>query len=227
MLRSAGAALMLMLCGAARAQLGATLSVESDYRFRGVSLSDSRPVGRITLNDDFASGAYAGASATRAQLSRGERYAQLIGYAGYATRRDEGRSLDFGITLSHFAGNSSYDYGEAYAGLLAERWSVRLHYSPNYFGRHVQTAYVDLSARQPISDGVHVFAHAGALVPLAGDIADPQGRRTRTDVRVGAGLSLGRVDLQLAAVGTSRGGPYPAVYDGKRGTWLLSALVSF
>ena len=40
-IRSALAPIALLLGGAAQAQLGATISVESDYRFRGVSLSDS------------------------------------------------------------------------------------------------------------------------------------------------------------------------------------------
>ena len=225
--RAALAPIALLLGGAAQAQLGATLSVESDYRFRGVSLSDSKPAWRLTLNHDFVSGAYAGASATRVELARGDHYSQVVGYAGYVTRPVDGRSLEFGASFSHFTGDTSYDYLEAYAGLLAERWGLRVHYAPDYFGRGVQATYVDATAHWPLNESVRLFGHAGALVPLAGRSFGPDDRRTRVDLRLGIGATAGSFDLQLAWVGASRGGPYPAVYAGRRGTWQLSALLSF
>jgi len=227
MLRSALAPIALLLGCSAQAQLGATVSVDSDYRFRGVSLSDSRPAWRLTLNHDFVSGAYAGASATSVELARDDRYSQLAAYAGYVTRPIDGRALEFGANFSHFTGDSSYDYAEAYAGLLAERWSLRVHYAPDYFGRGVQVAYVDASTHWPLNETLRLFGHAGALVPLAGRSFGPEDRRTRVDLRLGVGASAGSFDVQLAWVGASRGGPYPAVYGGRRSTWQLSALLSF
>ena len=217
----------LMLSGAAQAQLGATVSVESDYRFRGVSLSESKPAWRLTVNHDFMSGAYAGASATSVEIARGDRYSQFVGYAGYVTRPVDGRSLEFGASYSHFTGDSSYDYLEAYAGVVAERWSLRVHYAPDYFGRGVQTAYVDANTHWPINEHVRLFGHTGALVPLAGRTFWPDDKRTRFDLRLGLGVSAGAFDGQLAWVEASRGGPYPAVYASRRSTWQLSALLSF
>ena len=225
--RSAPALIVLILSGAARAQFGATVSVESDYRFRGVSLSESKPAWRLTVNHDFMSGAYAGASATSVELARGDRYSQFVGYAGYATRPVDGRSLEFGASYSHFTGNSSYDYLEAYAGVLAQRWSLRVHYAPDYFGRGVQTAYVDANAHWPLNEHVRLFGHTGALVPLAGHAVWPDDKRTRFDLRLGLGVAADSFDVQLAWVEASRGGPYPAVYASRRSTWQLSALLSF
>ena len=225
--RSALAPIALLLGGAAQAQLGATLSVDSDYRFRGVSLSDSKPAWRLTLNHDFASRAYAGVSATRVQLASDDRYSQLAGYAGYVTRPLDGRALEFGASLFHFTGDTSYDYVEAYAGVLAERWSLRLHYAPDYFGRGVQAAYVDAGAHWPLNEKLRFFGHAGALVPLAGRTFGPDDGRTRLDLRLGLGMSTGSFDIQLAWVDATRGGPYPAVYGGRRNTWQLSGLLSF
>lgn len=226
-LRSALAPIALLLGGAAQAQLGATISVESDYRFRGVSLSDSKPAWRLTVNHDFMSGAYAGASATRVELARDDRYSQLVGYAGYVTRPRDGRSLEFGASFSHFTGDSSYDYLEAYAGLLAERWALRVHYAPDYFGRGVQAAYLDANTNWPLNEHLRVFGHAGVLVPLAGRSFGPDDKRTRADLRLGLGAVAGSFDLQLAWVAATRGGPYPAVYGSRRSTWQLSALLSF
>jgi uncharacterized protein (TIGR02001 family) len=224
-IRRALAPIALLLGGAAQAQLGATLGVESDYRFRGVSLSDSKPAWRLTLNHDFVSGAYAGVSATRVELARDDRYSQLLGYAGYVTRAHDGRSLEFGASVSHFTGDASYDYVEAYAGVLAERWGLRLHYSPDYFGRGVRTVYADANAHWPLSPSWRLFAHAGALTPLGGRWSDD--KRTRADLRLGIGMAARSLDVQLAWVDATRGGPYPAVYSGRRSTWQLSALLAF
>lgn len=226
-LRAALAPIALLLGGAAQAQLGATVSVDSDYRFRGVSLSDSKPAWRVTLNHDFISGAYAGASATQVELARDDRYSQLVGYAGYVTRPLDGRSFEFGASFSHFTGDTSYDYLDAYAGLLAQRWGLRVHYAPDYFGRGVQVAYVDANANWPLNANVRLFGHVGALVPLAGRSFGPDDRRTRVDLRLGLGATAGSLDVQLAWVDATRGGPYPAVYAGRRSTWQLSALLSF
>ena len=225
--RAALAPVALLLGSAAHAQLGATVSVDSDYRFRGVSLSDSKPAWRVTLNHDFLSGAYAGASATRVELARGDRYSQLVGYAGYVTRPLDGRSFEFGASFSHFTGDSSYDYLDAYAGVLAQRWGLRVHYAPDYFGRGVQVAYADANANWPLNANIRLFGHVGALVPLAGRSFGPDDRRTRVDLRLGLGATAGSLDVQLAWVEATRGGPYPAVYAGRRGAWQLSALLSF
>src|SRR4051794_29766688 len=48
--------------GPARAEVGATASIFSDYRFRGYSLSERRPVGIFDFAYDDASGLYADAS---------------------------------------------------------------------------------------------------------------------------------------------------------------------
>jgi len=218
-------AVVLMSFGAAQAQLGATLGVESDYRFRGVSLSDSKPAWRLTLNHDFVSGAYAGASATRVELARDDRYSQLVGYAGYVTRLRDVGSIEVGASFSHFTGDASYDYLEAYVGLLMERWALRVHFAPDYFGRGVRSAYLDANVHWPLNETFRLFGHAGALAVLASPWADD--KRTRFDMRLGLGASAGAFDVQLAWVEASRGGPYPAVYAGRRSTWQLSALLSF
>jgi uncharacterized protein (TIGR02001 family) len=217
-----------MMSCAARAQFSASIAADSDYRFRGVSLSGSKPAVRISANMDAASGWYAGASATQATLSQGERYAQLLGYAGYTTPMTHSHSFEFGASYSVFLGNRQYDYAEAYAGILAQRWSLRLNYSPDYFGRHVQTVYLDGSTHWPLSETARLFAHAGLLVPLAGggDV-DPLANRTRVDIRAGAGQMLRDVDVQLAWTLASRGGPFPAIYGGRRTGWSLSASYSF
>jgi uncharacterized protein (TIGR02001 family) len=214
-----------VLATAAQAQVSTSIAVDSDYRYRGVSLSDSRPSLRLTLNYDAPERWYAGASATRATLIASDTYTQALGYAGWVTEAVDGRSFEIGIDASHFAGISGYDFAEAYVGLLAARWSARLYYAPNYYGRRVGVGYAEFNAHVPIDERVRLFAHVGALVPLAN--ADGPAGKTRSDISAGAGLVVRGWDFHLAAVAATRGGPYPAVYRGRRGAIVAGASFSF
>ena len=208
------------------AQWSASVAVDSDYRFRGVSLSDSGPGLRAAVNYDAQNRCYGGASATRVELARGDPYAQLLGYAGCVIAANAGRPFELGATFSHFTGDSSYDFAEAYVGLLGERWSGRLYLAPDYFGRHVSTAYAELDSHVSVNEAVRLFGHLGAVVRIGGRSGD-DASRTRVDVRLGAGWVLHELDLQIAWVGASRGGPYPAVYSKRRAAWVAGVSYPF
>ena len=212
----------------AQAQWGASLGVESDYRYRGVSLSNARPSVQASFNVDTASGWYGGASAAQIESVLGERYLRMLAYAGYVTAAVDGRSLDVGASWSHFTGDRRYDFAEPYVGMHFGSWGLRLHYAPDYFGRHVQTAYIDASAQPWLSDRMRLFGHVGLLLPLAGRrVGDDAANRARADLRVGAGWVRDGWDLRLAWVAAGSGGPYPALYGGHRSAWVFGASYSF
>ena len=209
----------------AHAQVSTTVGVESDYRYRGVSLSNSKPSPRLTLNYDASDRWYAGASATRAAIAASATSTQLIGYAGWVSDAIAGHSVEIGIDGSHFAGVSGYDFAEVYVGLLASRWHARAYYAPNYYGRRAGVGYLELNAHAPVSEQVRVFAHLGALAPWQRTTGD--GGKARGDISVGAGYVSNGWDLHLAAVAATRGGPYPAVYAGRRAAVVAGASFSF
>jgi len=210
---------------AARAQLGATVAVESDYRFRGVSLDPSGPSLRAAFNYDAPNGCYGGASATQVELEHGDRYAQVLGYAGCATPIDLDRQVEGGATFSHFTGDSRYDFAEVYVGLLAGRWGARVHFAPDYFGRHVSTLYAEFNVHTELDENFRLFGHLGVITRISGDGHGQS--RARGDLRVGAGWVWRGLDLQLSWVGATDGGPYPAVYGGRHGAWVAGASYSF
>ena len=72
---------------------------------------------------------------------------------------------------------------------------------------------------------VRLFAHLGALVPLAGASGDAA--KTRFDASLGAAVVLGRWDLHIAATGATPDGPYPAVYGGRRAALVIGAVDLF
>ena len=225
--RVRGAAIVvgLALSIPAWAQFGASAAVDSDYRYRGVSLSDGKASARLTLNYDADERWYAGASTTRATLVSNESYLQVLGYAGWLAPPIDGRSVEIGVDASHFDSISGYDFAEAYVGLLADRWSTRLYVAPDYYGRSVPVAYAEIDAHVPLNEHTRLFAHVGSLVPLRSEAGEAG--KARIDVSFGAGLVRVPWDVHLAWVAATRGGPYPAVRDGRRGAVVVGASISF
>lgn len=209
----------------AHAQLGASIAVDSDYRFRGVTLGESGPTARAAFNYDAANGCYGGASVTSVEVAPGDRYLQTIGYAGCAIPAGVGKHVESGLTFLHFSGGTGYDFAEGYVGLLAEGWAARIHFAPDYFGRSVSTVYAELDAHTLLDEQFRLFGHVGAIVRVAGDGGGES--RSRADLRLGVGWVMRGLDLQLAWIAASRGGPYPAVYDKPRSAWVASASYSF
>jgi len=213
-LRAAFVAFSLASAGGAAAQVGAGLTLESDYRFRGVSLSGGRPDLHLNLAWDGANGVYAGAAATGVELERGQRRVQLVGYLGVA-RATSGPTpgWEVGASAAHFAAASGYDYAELYAGLLGEGWNARLSFSPDYFGQGARTLYAELNAGRALEAPWRVFAHLGALGAVGGAAASA---RPRYDLRAGLGATHQAWDLQLAWVEAGGGDIYPTPYPAKR-----------
>ena len=209
----------------AQAQVTGSLGADSDYRYRGVSLSRSEPSVRASVNYDAPERWYAGALLTRAALLPSETYTQVSGYAGWTTPRSDGPGFEIGLDGSHFAGASNYDFAEAYFGVLADSWSARVSVSPDYYGQGIRTAYLEANVYPPLDRNMRLFAHVGALLPLAGATGDAA--KTRFDASVGIGLARGPWDLHVAATGASPGGPYPAVYSGRRAGLVIGAAVFF
>jgi uncharacterized protein (TIGR02001 family) len=217
----------LALGHAAHAQLAATVAASSEYRFRGVSAAEGHPSVQALLEADARDGWYAGTSATQVPISRDHRYVEIGAYGGrvLAARSDRDWQLELGAKGSHFAGDSSYDYVEAYAGLVAARWNARLFVSPDYFGRGVRSVYAELNADRPLDASLRAFFHAGAIAGRGG--SDNGGSRVRFDVRAGGAYARGGADLQVAWVAATKGGPYPAVYDTHRSAFVFTAAFSF
>jgi uncharacterized protein (TIGR02001 family) len=196
-------ALAALLCAAqAHAQFASSVALLSDYRYRGVSLSDGQPAAQLSLSYDApSSGGYAGAMVSNVRLSR-EDAAQVIGYAGVARRFASDWSWDVGMEYTQYTGHYSYRYAEVYAGVNYRHVGVRLYYASDYFGLGRPVLYAELNASQNLGDRWYVFGHAGVL-QSNGAYED----RRRNDYRAGFGLTLDDFDLQLAWT-TFRGSEY-------------------
>lgn len=185
---------------AAHAQPTVSLGIDSDYRFRGYSLSQDEPDVRLSVAWDHPSGAYAGASvvATHYGLSG------YLGYAGYVWQPARGPKWEAGVTAMHVRDHEDYDYNEIYAGVITQAFTARVYYSPDYFNSHSRTLYTEINTGQPISGRWRVFAHAGYLTPLSGRL-----RGNRYDVRAGVSFSVSHYVVQASLSQSTPQAAYP------------------
>jgi uncharacterized protein (TIGR02001 family) len=208
--RAAGILLTVVAwAGPARAEVGAAVSAYSDYRFRGYSLSDGRPVAILDLSYDLPTGLYASASGSVvASRGHGIQPLRLALNGGYATTAWRGVTADVGIIHARYTRYSGLTadraYTEMYAGLAAKMAGARLSLSPDYLGYARWTLRGELSGRVDLSPTLGLTGIAGALVPVDERYAGSS--RATWDARLGIAKRIGRVSLQAAVTARGKGG---------------------
>ena len=199
--------LPLYLSTPAKAQISVSTSLESDYRFRGISLSNGRPALTASIAYDDSSGAYLGASAIAQDTAHaGVQMLGYVEYIGFATPKRGGVALDFGVnneTLTAYADREYVlRYTEAYVGLTSSNISAHVYYSPNYFRAGASTLYADVDGAFRPAAHWRLFGHVGVLTPTGP--ADVQtNRRERYDLRAGVAREFQRSEVDLAWTATS------------------------
>lgn len=178
------------------AQWSGSVALVSDYRYRGVSLSDERPAAQAAATYDHASGAYAGLFLSSVRFAGdGARGLQTLAHAGYARRLGSSLAADAGITYSTFTRPRTADYAEYHVGVADTRWSARAFFAPRYFGGAYSAAYAELNVT-PLREGdlVPLF-HVGVL---RASVPRYYGPRYRWDGRVGLAFNRDLYSAQLS-----------------------------
>ena len=230
-LRSSRALVLWFLVVSAEtsAQVSGSASLLSDYRYRGVSLSDGNPAAQFALAYDGPSGWYAGGFASTVQLGYPtKRELQLVSFAGYASRMPSGLSWEAGADYSYFTGGQNYNYGEVYVGIASEKVSTRLYYAPRYFGQKSGVIYGEINASQQLLDRVRLLAHGGVLLNNDQDAYRRPTDRHVFDASVGVVIDFDQISAQLSWVGiNSVYTPYPATSPSSKNGPVLILLWSF
>jgi uncharacterized protein (TIGR02001 family) len=197
-------ALLLFPASPAAAQVGAAISLFSDDRFRGYSLSEGRPVAIADLSYDAPNGIYGAASGTLVATREGIRPLGVQVNGGYAKRLPSGLSVDVGAlhaTYSSYSGLVWRSYTEVYAGIAGKLVSSRVSVSPAYFGSG-WTVHGEVTAGYSLSRNLNIAADLGLLVP-AGSHGYREQSHPVYDARVAIDRTFGRVSVHAAF--TSRG----------------------
>jgi len=168
----------------AQAQLSGSAAIVSNYMYRGVSLSDDKPVARAALNYDGASGWFAGGQVVTGQLAvETHRSAQWTGYAGYAARLPSGLAWETGVTAYSFPKNPNWNFREVFIGLAGDVVSGRLHYSPDYLGMGERSLYGELNGGWVLAPRLQAFWHGGIYHSL------DNAQSSRSEARLGLASS--------------------------------------
>jgi uncharacterized protein (TIGR02001 family) len=200
--------LALGLAQPARAQVSAALGLQSDYRYRGISLSSGRPSATLDLSFDHKSGFYAGGSAIVTNQADGLKSLGFIEYLGYATPRFGGVSWDLGVNnqdLAYYYGDRRVPlrYSEVYVGVAGDSLSAHLHYSPNYLRPGYGALYAEVDGSFKPAENWRLFGHIGTTVP----VGETEGRHERWDARAGVARQLGPFEFQASVVATTPNPP--------------------
>ena len=195
------------------AQIAASVGLDSDYRYRGYSLSDGHPTASAQFSYDDPSGFYASVSGLT-DLGDGTRFLGGIANAGYAKRLNEHVTLDGGVLRSQvrsaYPGGLDFKYTEIYAGAYVGPVVGRIYYSRDYRTSGQSTLYGELEAGfEPISKW-RLSGHVGMLTYL-NTSEYWKGGQTHRDWRISLGRQLGKLEIHSAVSGGS-----PAFYGNHR-----------
>ena len=224
-------AALLLLAAPAAAQLAVSVSADSDYRLRGVSLSDDKPDLSLNVSYDHDSGFYGGGSLIGVEGVHGDvRGLGYIDYIGYTTRFDKADAVDVGVVNSRYEEDVprlySPTYTEIYAGIVRDDFNAHIYYSPSYLGGGISTAYLDLNGAVRPARLWRLFGHVGVLTPISG-WAGPDSRRERYDLRAGVAAEFRGGELRLAWTTTSPDLNYPIGHTQGRAALVLGAALFF
>lgn len=213
----------------AHADVGGTLSVQSDARERGVSYSANRPSAQVGLAWDGEGGWYGGGQLGHARFTQREG-ATLQLYAGRVQPLTAGVNVEAGVIVRLYENVAHYDYQEAYLGLMGSGWTWRLYASPDFYGIGQRSLYTELDGRWPLGLGVAAVGHVGLMRGWGGMASafGPARRAWRVDARLGLSWQLGSSsELQLAWVAAGAGGPYTWTDPTRRRTVVLNLTTAF
>jgi uncharacterized protein (TIGR02001 family) len=228
-LRWAAGVLLVLAASPSFGQAAFSAAVASDYRVRGVSLSQGRPVAQLDASYDFQQGLYAGLFASNMMFDDDYTIeAQMTGYAGYAVRLGNGWSLDTGAMYSAFTGGDGYNYVELHAGLASDSVSARLYFAPDYFGVGVRTLYGEANGSYPVTDRIRLVGHLGLLQAASGGSTVGARHGPYVDGLLGIEYRVNPFSAQFSRVATDGGASiYPVGAEHLGGVWTLRLAVGF
>jgi uncharacterized protein (TIGR02001 family) len=196
--------------GASAADLTLSVTGLSDFRFRGVSLSDRDPAVQAGVDWSHAQGAMAGAliSTVRPGPSpEKESGVAGLGYLGWSGVWTGTLTWSGGFLLYAFPHQpqvDSLDYQEVFLRLRAADAELGLYVSNSYFDSGAPSAYLSVAIGRDLTDRLRLFAHAGWLGTGSANADYSYYDHTqRFDARVGASFDLNWASIELSVVGAT------------------------
>jgi len=207
------ALVLLASASAAHAEITGTVTVVSDYDFRGMSLSSTDPALQGSVDYAHDSGFYAGVWGSN--IDYGDFYDGSIEidlYAGFAGEFAEDFGYDVGIVWYTYPDSSENksrcrdeglhceisDYPEIY-GALSWKWlEVKQWYSNDNSGSDEDSFYTEGNASFELPANLGLNLHLGYYYGDYFDSPDPDFKDSDyMDYSIGLAYTLGHFDLEL------------------------------
>lgn len=192
----AALALAAVAAPLARAEVSSTITLTTDYDFRGITQSALDPALQASLDWSTESGFYLGAWVSNVDFGRTAKadfeWDVLGGYRGSI---GEDGGFDIGYVQYNFnPSGDKVDFGEAYVGLSYKAVSAKFWYSDDFSNSGKSASYFEVNGSLPLPNDFGIALHAGYSSGKYWD-AGPDG--AYTDYSIGLTKSLGKVNLAL------------------------------
>ncbi len=215
----------------AAAQVEATASVNSDYQWQGLSLSNGEPAASFSVSAEWRNGAYAGLTGIVSATDHdGVRPLAYIADLGYARRFDRDATWDVGVVTSgvrlYLSRRYPFTYTQIYGGLSMGDLSAHLFYSPGYLGEGVGALYLDVGGALRPAPHWRLTAHVGAFATTHHEPGATTDKR-RVDLRAGVVREFGNLEAHLLWTTTLPTPVYPTGDRQPSRTILLGATYAF
>lgn len=201
----------LMAAGVAQAEIKTSGSVAftTDYKFRGISQSNTNAAVQGSMTATHDSGVYFTAwGSSIANANGGLELDTLLGYAG--TSGDVG--YDVGVMRYNYPGNDGskgkLSYNEVYASVSAKGAKLGVNYSDDYYDESGKFLYVYGTYAAEVHNGFGIVASVGlnqfddAAGLVAAGIPHGSNEDSYIDYKVGLTKSVEGIGFELAYIGT-------------------------
>lgn len=190
------AALAAATAQPALADVSSTVTLTSDYDFRGISQTALDPALQASLDFSTEGGFYAGLWASNVDFGKGtDADVEIDGLLGFRGSFNDDFSYDVGGTYYYFIGNGDkVDFGELYAALTYKNLTTKLWYSPDFSNFGESAWYAEGNLGFALPQDFNLTLHAGYS---GGDYWDATNDGGYMDYSVGISKSLGNFTVAL------------------------------
>lgn len=194
---------LLVLADLANAGVSSTITVVSDYDYRGYSQTTTDPALQVSLDYVHESGFYVGAWATNVDFGRGsDADIEIDTYAGFTGKINDSATWDVGLLRYNYPGEGGLNFLEVYGGVTVGWFKAKLSYSDDFAGTDEDGIYLDTNATIPLPANFSILAHVGYSTGDAIEIVTGD-EDNYVDYNLGVGYTAGNFNFALKWYGST------------------------
>ncbi len=202
---ASAAAVLLFASSGAHAQLSSTITLTSDYDFRGFSQSAKDPALQGSLDYDFGNGFAVGAWGSNIDFEPADGDIEIDFYGAYTGEIDEDSSWTAGLTYYAYPGSDDIqEYAEIFGGYDTGPVGFKLWYSNDLYDIDESAWYAEGNGTIELPQNFSLLLHAGYSFGDAWDDDILGGELF--DYSIGLGYVLEQFSLTLKWTATDASG---------------------